>query len=477
MNKSIKVNAILNLIKQVTQIIFPLVLIPYVTRTLLPDNYGRVNTGNSIISYIALIAGLGINVYAVREGSMVRYDRNALNKLSNQLFSMNILSVVVSFIVLAAIMMFIPHYRSYRQLLLIQGIAVAFTAMGADWINSIEEDYLYLTIRYIVIHIVSFLATILLVKKPEDYYVYAGIIAMQSVVAGVVNFVYIRKYVRLQFTFQIEWRRHLIPVLVLFGNSVAMTIYVNADITMLELFRGTTEVGIYSVVSKVYAVAKQLLNSILIVSIPRLTALVGGARKNEFITLEKKIYNSLITLMLPLMIGIVVFRHEILLLIGGREYIAGTDSLLILSACVFAALLATFYSQCILLPLRMEKQVLRGTILSAAINIVLNLIFIPQMGSLGAAMTTFISEAFVATYFYLFSKREGYSLLQKRTFITSFTGSLIVYMICKLLKNTIDNTIVCLAVSVLCCVAVYGVIQIVGKNQVISDFLMAKTPK
>ena len=71
--KSVKLNAILNVIKQMCSVLFPLITIPYVTRVLQADNLGKVNFSTSVISYFLLIAQMGITNYAIREGAKVRY--------------------------------------------------------------------------------------------------------------------------------------------------------------------------------------------------------------------------------------------------------------------------------------------------------------------------------------------------------------------------------------------------------------------
>lgn len=471
MKKSIKINALLNMIKQVMQIIFPIITIPYITRVLLPENYGKVNTGNSLISYITLIAGLGIASYAIREGSLVRNDRERFNHFSNQVFSINIISTVFSYMVLAVILLFIPHYREYRLLLVIQGTAVLFTTIGADWINSIEEDYLYLTIRYIVLHVISLALMFAFVKRPEDYYIYAGISLITSVGANLMNIFYVRRYVKIRFTFDIDWKKHLAPILILFSNSIAMTIYVSADITMLEIFKGVTDVGIYSVATKIYSIIKQILNAVLIVSIPRMTSYVGNNERARFEKLGTQMLSALITLMCPLIAGVIVFRHEAIILAGGDEYISGASSLLILSIAASAALLATFFSGCVLMPLRKEKYILRGTAISAVINICLNFIFIPLLGGNGAAITTLISELFVAGYFAYLVNREGYRFFDHRVLAVSIFGSILVVVICLLIKSLFDSPIVYLAFSIITSGIIYGVVQLIGKNRILLDLV------
>lgn len=474
MRKSIKINALLNMVKQVMQIIFPIVTIPYITRVLQPENYGKINTGNSIISYIALIAGLGIASYAIREGSIIRDNKEELSEFSSQVFSINIISTFISYMILAGIILLVPHYKEYKTLLIIQSAVVLFTTLGADWVNSIEEDYLYLTIRYIVLHVISLALMYLLVKKPEDYYIYAGITLVNSVGANVLNIFYIRKYTRIRFTYNINWRKHLVPILILFGNSVAMTIYVSSDITMLEIFKGATEVGIYSVATKIYSIIKQVLNAILIVSIPRLTNYVGQNDISSYKKLGTKIVTALIILMCPAIAGLLVFRKEAILLAGGAKYIDGASSLLILTIAVAAALLATFFSGCVLMPLRKEKYILKGTVISAVLNVGLNFIFIPLMGSNGAAITTLLSELFVAIYFGYLVKKEGYQLLEPKTVLLSLMGGVGVALVSLGIKTLSNVFAIYFSLSVICSVIIYGLILILGNKKILIDLFRHK---
>ena len=71
-SKSIKINAALSVIKQLCSVVFPLITIPYISRVLQVEAYGKVNFGNSVVSYFVLLAGLGVSTYAIREYAMIK---------------------------------------------------------------------------------------------------------------------------------------------------------------------------------------------------------------------------------------------------------------------------------------------------------------------------------------------------------------------------------------------------------------------
>ena len=124
--KNIKINAILNIIKTISSIIFPLITFPYISRVLKPDNIGKINFGSSFVSYFTLIASLGITTYAIRECSAVREDRKKLEKISSQIFSINFCTTIISYITMFIVLIFFRQFDSYRTLIIIQSLTIVF---------------------------------------------------------------------------------------------------------------------------------------------------------------------------------------------------------------------------------------------------------------------------------------------------------------------------------------------------------------
>ena len=141
--KSLKINASLNIAKQLCQVLFPLVSIPYVTRVLGADGYGIFSYGNSIVSYFVLIAALGINTYAVREGVAVRNDKEKLERFVSEIFTINTISTCISYLLLICLLAS-PFLEQYRSIIAIQSLVIFLTTIGTDWINTIYEDFAYM---------------------------------------------------------------------------------------------------------------------------------------------------------------------------------------------------------------------------------------------------------------------------------------------------------------------------------------------
>ena len=144
--KSLKLNMILNAVKGLLGILFPLITFPYISKVLGVENIGKYNFAYSIINYFVLIAGLGIATYAVREGAYIRGDLQKLQRFSDEIFSLNIVSTVFSYLLLIVVVYITPKMQEYKILLFILSLQIMFKALGVEWIYSIYEDYTYITI-------------------------------------------------------------------------------------------------------------------------------------------------------------------------------------------------------------------------------------------------------------------------------------------------------------------------------------------
>ena len=58
MSKSLGSNLIFNILKNIANIIFPLITAPYVARVLNPDSLGLANFASTYAGYFVLVAGV-----------------------------------------------------------------------------------------------------------------------------------------------------------------------------------------------------------------------------------------------------------------------------------------------------------------------------------------------------------------------------------------------------------------------------------
>lgn len=482
--KSIKVNAVLNTMKTVCNIIFPIITVPYVTRVLGAANYGKVSYSNSIVSYFALFAALGIANYAQREGPRIRDDQKAINQFASEVFTINFISTIISYICLAILLIFSTKLRNYQLLILIQSSSILLMTLGTDWVNSVYEDYLYISVRYLIFQIIAILSLFLFVRNPNDYIIYASISVFASAGENVLNMFFVRRYVKIHFAPLRACKKHIVPTLKLFAIAVTTVIYVSSDITILGIFRGDKEVGIYTVSSKIYSTFKTVLSAIMMVSIPRLAFYLGHQKYKEYNALIKQIFNYFVTFLLPTICGLFMLSRQIMVFMSGPEYASGTVSLQILSISLFCSMFATLFAAGILLTYKMDNVYLVATIVSSLVNIVLNFILIPYMGMNGAALTTLLAEFLMMVITAHYSlKIESISEHKKEIFatsnvmISSILGAAGIVIECLLIRRVIPNLALQIIASFIIGVVLYCIILMLFKNPILDYVLRSLKQK
>lgn len=390
-NNSMKLSVALNMIKQGLTLLFPLITVPYVSQHLGVQGYGEYNYAASIVSYISYFAAMGISTYGVREGALHRNDKKQEEKLCSQLISINIMTTIISLVGMIVLCAWIRELAAERPYILVLSLSILFGTIGAEWINQIYEDFLFLTIRYVIMQVVSVILLFVLVKTPQDVVKYCYITVISSAGANLLNVFHVRKYVKIRFTWKMDFKNHFPHMFIFFLSSLATVVYVNSDITMLGSICGSYEAGLYSLSSKIYNIIKMLLYAIISTAIPKITALYGS-NKVEYTNLTKKTYKMLTLIVIPAGAGLAALSTDIIVILGGKSYIDASTSLMILAAAIPFAIYGAFYSSYYIIVASNEKVVLWTTVISAGANIMLNVFLIPRIGINGAAITTVIAE-------------------------------------------------------------------------------------
>ena len=432
--KSLGLNAFFNSLRSILNLLFPLITFPYVSRVLSVNGMGIYNFSNIYVNYFLLIAGLGVATYAVREGAKYRDNKDKISEFSSQVFTINIYSTIIAYVLLLGSLLIFKNLHNYVSCILIFGLQIIFTTIGTEWIYTIYEDYSYITIRSILFKILSIVLLFVLVKKPEDYLWYAAITVFASVGSNILNYIHAKKFCDIKLVKDPNWKYHLKPILIIFASSVAVTLYVSSDTTILGLLKNDYAVGIYSISVKIYQMAGGLLSAMLMVTIPRLAMLFGKRRFKEFNNVLSEVLEILSMLVLPLSIGLIMLSEDIILIIAGNKYLPSVNSLRIISWGIIFSNFAMIFSDCVLIPAKREAKVLKNTVITGIINIVLNFILIPFMSYDGTSLSTVVAELTVMVM-------NGYSCwdIIKPVILKKDT-----------LKNLLDSIIGCVGIVVVC---------------------------
>ncbi len=400
---SLKKNYAFNLLSSILNLAFPLVSLTYLARIIGPENLGKFYFASGLVGYFVLGASLGIPMYGTRELAKTRGNRDAASKLCSELFLINLISSAAAGLLLIVIVAAIPGFHEYAALILTLGIMLISNFLYVDFIFLGYENNRNLAVRTIISKSIGLVLLFILVREPQDYFRYAFIVVIGH---GIYNLTGILSSpVRLRFS-QLNLRRHLKPLMLIFGLTMTVSAYVSLDSVMLGLLSNPESVGLYNVAIKTSRIAVLLLTSLGIVLIPRISFYLHQNMLNEYAVLAKKSVAWVYFLGMPISALLWILAPELIRLLFGEQYEAAITTLRLTSPLILLVGLTNFISVQILFPNGEERLVLIAAGTAAGLNVMLNLLLIPEYHHNGAAVATLLTEAVVLGVLVLVARRR-----------------------------------------------------------------------
>ena len=463
--KSLKKNAAYNFIKAFLNLAFPVISFPYASRVLMPSGIGKVNFINSFIDYFVLLAGLGIGSYATREAARIRDNKNSLDTFSSQILTINAISTIISYAILAIAFFLTQKLHEYKVLLVICSTKILFSATGVTWLYAAEEEYRYITIRSAIFQAFSLIFLFTFVRKPEDYTLYAMMGVISNVGSNICNFLYARKFISIRLTLKVNLKKHFRSIMIFFGESCASKIHTALDSVMLGFMLNDTSVGYYSAAQKIKVLVTQMITSITGTLTPRSSWYLEMNDKKGYQQMVQKAGNVACFFSIPAAIGIMAIARPLIMFFSGEAYLPVLPSMLILAPSVVTGSISSFLFNVILTPNRLEKYSLQAQIIGSSLNILLNAIFIPFWGVFGASLSTMIVELTIMVVMMIHARKylKGSKIFS--SFLQALVGSLFMAVVVGLAIQLFESAFLQILAGILTGSLTYAVVMILLRNQ------------
>lgn len=469
-NNSIKKNVILNFTYNVINIVFPIITFPYVSRILSVAGLGNVTFFSSIANYSVMVASLGISTYGIRAVSRVKDKKQELSETTFELLVINAIATILVISLLLFSSLFVSKFANEWHLLLINCVLVFATPFGLNWLFSGLEQYSYITKRSIVVKIISLLLVFLLIKKKEDYCIYAGIVSFSGAGAYLFNFFYSKKFISFKGLKNFEFRRHFKPMMILFASSLAISVYINLDTIMLGFINGDEQVGLYTIAVKVKSMLLIAVNAISTVLLPRLSYFIVNNRWDDFQRILKKSLSTITMIAIPLMLFFMIESRDSILFLGGKEFIDATICMQIIMPILLISGISNISGNQILIPMGKEICFMKAVIAGALVDLVLNIILMPLWGCIGAAIATLLAECTQMGIQLYYSKKFIFQAVQLRTIAKVVIAAIIASIITVVTSQIIHfNCIINLTATAIVYFGSYILILLLFREQLMVE--------
>ena len=473
---SIKKNSIFNISVKLITYLVPLILTPYLYRTLSFSGVGTYEFQNAYVAYFCLVASFGFDNYGTKRISAVSDD---VDELSKKFWSIFLAKVTLGTFALAVYfsMVFSGVFGgsdTYVVYCLLSFFILSSMTDITFFYQGIEK-FKGIAFRTTLIKVLNLVLVFILVKTPNDYLKYVGIMSGTYLFSSLVMFLPLRKYIKFKRVKSTEVISDIKFSSIFFISTLATSLYTVFQKTILGLLTNDTQVGYYSSAMKIKDVIIQLCTAIIVVYYSRITYLVAQGKKEEALEKSYNCFNIIYDLVLPATFGLVCVSNVFMPLYFGTD--ASNAVPMMIYSAITLPIIAT--SMIILnsyfMPYNKQNKANIVYITTAIINLILTFILVKSFDGVGATIASLISEIYVVFMFVVFSKRviDYRIVLNKgvKALVASLIMVILYYMGNKVLTSKISANKSMFIMIALSCV-IYFALMILFKDDFIYGYYL-----
>lgn len=249
---------------QLTNIIAPVILLPYLVQTLGVDKFGLISFSQALVAFFLVFIDFGFSLSAVRLIATHSNDKMQLSKIVSSIIIIKIVFIIISFVILCLILLNIDKFQENSLLYLYMFGFVAGEGLLPIWFFQGIQKMKPIMITNSLIKILFFLSVLYFVNTPSDYLNYPILLATSSIM--MLPFTYIlmiKKYdVSLiypgaaKITYYLKYSSHF------FISRLSVRIYVDGGVLILGLVSTDLIVGYYAMADKFRRAILTLFSSV-----------------------------------------------------------------------------------------------------------------------------------------------------------------------------------------------------------------------
>lgn len=385
---------------QLFNTVIPLLTLPYITRILGASEYGIFSIAFNLIGYFMVVVEYGFHMSGSRKASLTK-DTNELNKTFTSIIAVRALLCGICFVLtLIYAVAFVDSFKQ-RLCLIIMFLIPFGIIFQQNWLFQGLQKMQYITITSVVSRLISMACIFLFVKSPKDLPLYCVCYSITTVMIGVVGTYFAVSKLHIRFvSIRIQdIVEELKSGWYVFTTSLSSKIFSAFGVTILGVMSTDFSVGVYSAIYKIPQMGLLLWSPISQVMYP-----ISSVKMTESYNGGRKYVQRLEKIIIPIFVfGIVfvaIFAKYAVNIAFGDEFVPFYYILYPLLIWVLFGIINNFFGVQTLLAGGYSKKYSRCFMVGVILTIILNLILIPLLDVLGAALAPAISEGIFGILLY-----------------------------------------------------------------------------
>lgn len=463
-NKFIKDVGIIGL-SQVLISLGGFLLLPIITKTLGPYDYGIWAQINTTISLLSPLALMGLSMGVIRFLSSEKDENRVREGIFSIMFFVTFTGLIISILIfllsdyLAASIFNAVNASSFIKAGSFLIFLDAITQISTSYFRMSRQTGIFASFSLFQTLGKLFLIFIFLLMGFELYGVILAILIIQGSLFMISTYKIISQIgFRVPKFNQIgEYLRYSAP---LTPNSLVRWVTDSSDRYMVSYFLGLSHAGVYAASCSVGNIINLLISPIQLILFPELSRLFDEGKINEVEVYLGHSMKYFLLISIPAVFGLSALAKPILSVLTTEEYLSGN---IVVPFIALSGLLAGIFQIAINITHLVKKTRFNLFIhlFAALLNIVFNFLLIPSIGIVGAAIATLISySSMVVICIYISFKHIKFNL-SLNFILKSLISSFIMFGILFWLN---PSNIVSLVGSVILGSFVYIMIMILTKG-------------
>ncbi|HXF08266.1 MAG TPA: flippase [Candidatus Acidoferrales bacterium] len=394
---------------QLSNYAIPLLTLPFLTRVLGPEAYGKVVFSQVLMAYFVLLTDYGFSWSATRKISAHRNDRAYVNQIFLGTWLAQWLLAALAAMLCAVVIALSDHLRPDAPL-----YAAAFTAVIGNvlfpvWFLQGLERLQEVAALQLISRVLALIPLFLLVRQPSDASLVAAIQGGGVMLGGVLALIWIHRQelVHWQWPHWAMARQELGEGLTLFSSRLSISFYTTLVPLVLGWVAGPVAVAHFALADKLRSAAQSLLSPISQALFPRMSHLFATDRAAA-LRLVKRSALAIFLLAGSASAGLWLLADRLILLLAGPEFMPAAAVLRWLAFVPLIIGFSNLFGLQIMIPNGMNRAF--NLILTAAGLACVAVLWplVHSMQARGAAASMLFVEAFVTGSMMLWLLRRGH---------------------------------------------------------------------
>lgn len=391
---SLAKNYLFAMASSISQIAFPLITFPYVSRILGPSGMGAYNFANSIVAYFVLLSALGISIYGQRLVATKRDDKPALSSVFSTLSTLHLVSTLIWFCVYLVMLIFLKKFHEEFMLNLIAAGVLLANVFSFEWFFKGVEDFKYIAIRSFIVRALLLILIFILVRREGDELMYMSLTVLSAVVPYIYNAIRIKEYAKFDMHYVRfrEIKEHLLKMIPLSVYALLTNAYTVFPVVLLGFVSTNYSVGVFTVAQRICLIVLTIFSTASAVLFPRMAHLSLFEDKAAFNNAVIRSVEITVPIATTLSVYLYFFANPLVSIIAGGKYKGCVDILRILSPVITLVAIAQICVSQLMLPRGDDIKVLKRTGVVAGVGLVMNFVLIHWKPVIGASISVLCSE-------------------------------------------------------------------------------------